>query len=141
MSVWEFSMRKIAFLAVTAMLLCAPVSLALAQNASDSGSSAPTAPAPAAPAPSAQTPTDNAPASTVQSANPAAADTPSTTAPSSNARATTATDNTSKTKKKKAAGVTRRQEVEKSIDSGTVPSRYRNAVPKEYQQYIPFSKD
>jgi len=36
--------------------------------------------------------------------------------------------------------VTRRQEIERSISSGTVPSRYRSSVPKEYQQYIPFDK-
>jgi hypothetical protein len=36
--------------------------------------------------------------------------------------------------------MTRQQEIEKSIDSGTVPARYRRSVPKEYQQYIPFAK-
>jgi hypothetical protein len=36
--------------------------------------------------------------------------------------------------------MTRQQEIDKSIDSGTVPARYRKQVPKEYQQYIPFSK-
>jgi hypothetical protein len=36
--------------------------------------------------------------------------------------------------------MTRQQEIDKSIDSGTVPSRYRSRVPKEYQQYVPFSK-
>jgi hypothetical protein len=36
--------------------------------------------------------------------------------------------------------MTRRQEIDKSIDSGTVPSRYRSSVPKEYQHYIPFAK-
>ena len=30
--------------------------------------------------------------------------------------------------------------VPKSIDSGTVPSRYRSQVPKQYQQYVPFDK-
>ena len=36
--------------------------------------------------------------------------------------------------------MTRQQEIDKSIDSGTVPSRYRKSVPKEYQHYIPFAK-
>ena len=36
--------------------------------------------------------------------------------------------------------MTRQQELEKSIDTGTVPARYRNSVPKEYEQYIPFAK-
>jgi hypothetical protein len=43
-------------------------------------------------------------------------------------------------KKKKPARMTRRQEIDRSIDRGTVPARYRNSVPKEYHQYIPFDK-
>jgi uncharacterized low-complexity protein len=43
-------------------------------------------------------------------------------------------------KKKKPAKMTRQQEVDRSIDQGTVPARYRNSVPKEYHQYIPFDK-
>ena len=43
-------------------------------------------------------------------------------------------------KKKKPTRMTRQQEIDRSIDSGTVPARYRNSVPKEYQQYIPFDK-
>ena len=43
-------------------------------------------------------------------------------------------------KKRKPAKMTRQQEIDRSIDSGTVPARYRNSVPKEYQQYIPFDK-
>ena len=36
--------------------------------------------------------------------------------------------------------MTRQQEIDRSVDSGTVPARYRNSVPKEYHQYIPFDK-
>ena len=43
-------------------------------------------------------------------------------------------------KKKKPARMTRQQEIDRSIDRGTVPARYRSSVPKEYQQYIPFDK-
>jgi hypothetical protein len=43
-------------------------------------------------------------------------------------------------KKRKPAKMTRQQEVDRSIDRGTVPARYRNSVPKEYHQYIPFDK-
>jgi len=43
-------------------------------------------------------------------------------------------------KKKKPARMTRQQEIDQSIDRGTVPARYRNSVPKEYHQYIPFDK-
>jgi len=32
------------------------------------------------------------------------------------------------------------QEMQHSMDTGTVPERYRNSVPKEYQQYVPFEK-
>jgi Ni/Co efflux regulator RcnB len=34
---------------------------------------------------------------------------------------------------------TTRQEVDKSVDSGTVPGKYRSSVPKQYQQYVPFA--
>jgi hypothetical protein len=36
--------------------------------------------------------------------------------------------------------MTRRQEIDKSIDSGTVPARYRSSIPKQYHQHIPFAK-
>lgn len=44
------------------------------------------------------------------------------------------------TKKGKQARMTRQQEIDRSIDRGTVPARYRSSVPKEYHQYIPFDK-
>jgi hypothetical protein len=43
-------------------------------------------------------------------------------------------------KKKKPAKMTRQQEINRSVDRGTVPARYRSSVPKEYHQYIPFDK-
>lgn len=43
-------------------------------------------------------------------------------------------------KKKKPVRETRQQEIDRSIDQGTVPARYRSQVPKEYQQYVPFDK-
>jgi hypothetical protein len=43
-------------------------------------------------------------------------------------------------KKKKPARMTRQQEIDRSVDRGTVPARYRNSVPKEYHQYSPFDK-
>jgi hypothetical protein len=43
-------------------------------------------------------------------------------------------------KKKKPAKLTRQQEIDRSVDRGTVPARYRSSVPKEYHQYIPFDK-
>jgi hypothetical protein len=149
---WEFSVRTIACLAATAVLLCARFGFALAQNTPDSGAPAAPATAPstaatpatAAPVPAAETQPANAPAPAAQSATSPAANPPSANAPAaadSTPNDSTAKDITQKTKKKKATGITRRHEIEKSIESGTVPSRYRSSVPKEYQQYIPFSKD
>lgn len=43
-------------------------------------------------------------------------------------------------KKKKAKRLTRQQELDRSLETGTVPARYRSQVPKEYHQYIPFAR-
>jgi hypothetical protein len=156
-------MRIIAVCAATVGLVCVPLALALAQTAPDpAASSAPAAtappsppsPPPAPPAAAAPTPSANAPAPTAEQANSPAAAAPATGSPAASAPAASppsanapaaATDNAPnsppKAKKKKPIGTARRHEIEKSIESGTVPSRYRSSVPKEYQQYIPFSKD
>jgi hypothetical protein len=42
--------------------------------------------------------------------------------------------------KKKKTKMTRQQEIDHSLRTGTVPSRYRSSVPREYQKYIPFEK-
>jgi hypothetical protein len=99
-----------------------------------------TAPAPTAAAPvpavTAPAPTATAPAPTTTATAPAGkATAPVATGPD----AATTTEHATK-KKKQPAKMTRQQELEKSIDTGTVPARYRNSVPKEYQQYIPFAK-
>ena len=46
----------------------------------------------------------------------------------------------SASKKQPKKKMTRQQEIDHSVDSGTVPARYRSSVPKQYQQYIPFDK-
>jgi hypothetical protein len=127
-------MQKLSrMVAAAAVAVCVPAGLLMAQNAPSTGSDTTTAPAPApaatAPAPDASTP---APAATTSA--PAA----TTSAPAATAPATTQNDQP--TKKKNPAKMTRQQEIDKSSDSCTVPSRYRKDVPKEYQQYIPFSK-
>ena len=80
---------------------------------------------------------------------PAPAATPSTAAPETTTAekptaekpaAEKAEKEKSASKKKKPAKMTRQQEIDRSIDRGTVPARYRSSVPKEYQQYIPFDK-
>jgi hypothetical protein len=108
----EFQMKKISLVALAAALICLPASAALAQ-APAAGTDTPAAPAPAAPAPAAS-PADSTPA---------------------DAGRKTATK-----KKKSGRRMTRQQEIDHSVQSGTVPSRYRSQVPKEYQQYIPFDK-
>ena len=42
--------------------------------------------------------------------------------------------------KKKRAKTARQKEVDRSVDSGTVPKRYRSSVPKQYHHLIPFAK-
>src|SRR5438874_7166408 len=72
-----------------------------------------------------------------------------TTAPAATTTAPAATNDTSSqpTDSKKSASkrpakkkMTRQQEIDHSVDSGTVPARYRSSVPKQYQQYVPFDK-
>jgi hypothetical protein len=68
-----------------------------------------------------------------------------TTAPAASSPSTAPADPAPKTvaktaDKAKPKRMTRQQEIDKSIDRGTVPARYRSSVPKEYQQYIPFDK-
>jgi hypothetical protein len=99
--------------ALAAALMALPAGVALAQGAPGSGT-APAATSTAAPetkVPESKTPENNAPE-----------------------------NKTAAAKKKKPARMTRQQEIDRSIDRGTVPARYRNSVPKEYHQYIPFDK-
>jgi len=42
-------------------------------------------------------------------------------------------------KAKKQKKPTTRQEADQSVQSGTVPAKYRSSVPKEYQKYVPFA--
>ena len=63
-----------------------------------------------------------------------------TGATSSTTSSETATTEKAVSKKKKPAKMTRQQEIDRSVDRGTVPARYRSSVPKEYHQYIPFDK-
>jgi hypothetical protein len=121
-------MKRLSRIAIaTAILICPPAGVLLAQSTPSTDTPAAAAPttAPATPAPTA------APAM-----QPATAPT-TTEAPAT----TTTTEKDTGTKKKKSARrMTRQQEIDRSIESGTVPSRYRSSVPKEYQHYIPFSQ-
>jgi hypothetical protein len=96
-------------------LLVLPYGAALAQGAPGGGTAPAPPPAASTPAPEAKAP-DSAPAENAAAQKKMAA------------------------KKKKPSRMTRQQEVDRSIDRGTVPARYRNSVPKEYHQYIPFDK-
>jgi hypothetical protein len=64
----------------------------------------------------------------------------STAAPEAKVPENTAAEKKAAQKKKKPTRMTRQQEIDRSVDRGTVPARYRNSVPKEYHQYIPFDK-
>ena len=109
--------QNLSLIAATMALVSLPAGIGLAQTAPN------TAAAPAATAPAATTP----PAATT--ATPPAAKTETTT-----------TEPAKPAKKKAAKKMTRQQEIDKSIDSGTVPARYRSSVPKEYHHLIPFDK-
>lgn len=103
--------------ATAALLLVMQTPLALAQSAPAAGGTA------APPA------TTAAPAAT-------------TTAPSATTDSSSQPTDARKSASKKPAKkkMTRQQEIDHSIDTGTVPARYRSSVPKQYQQYIPFDK-
>jgi hypothetical protein len=121
----------------TALFLSVPAGVVLAQNPTQ-GNETPAQPEPApAASPSPAAPASAATPAPAPAATPAPAASPSASAPP----ASDATEKKTVSKKKSGSGrVTRRQEIEHSIDTGTVPSRYRRQVPKEYQQYIPFEK-
>jgi hypothetical protein len=105
--------------ASAAALVFLPAGVALAQGAPSGGT------APAA------TPTPAAPEAKV----------PESMAPENKATENTGPEKEkAATKKKKPAKMTRQQEIDRSVDRGTVPARYRNSIPKEYHQYIPFDK-
>jgi len=66
--------------------------------------------------------------------------TPEAKVPENAAPESTAAEKKAAPKKKKPTRMTRQQEIDRSVDRGTVPARYRNSVPKEYHRYIPFDK-
>ena len=105
--------------ALAAALLVLPAGVALAQGTPNSGTAPTAAAAAPAPAPEPKAPQNKAP---------------------DNKAAENAAPEKAAPKKKKPAKMTRQQEIDRSIDQGTVPARYRNSVPKEYHQYIPFDK-
>ena len=108
-------MRRPSFIAGVVALVSVPAGIALAQSAPNTGTGATTPPA-----------ATTAPAAT-------------TTTPAATSAAT-ATEPVAPKKKNKTAKMSRQQEIDKSIEGGTVPARYRRSVPKQYQQYIPFEK-
>jgi hypothetical protein len=119
----EFSMHRLSLIAAVAALVSLPAGIVLAQTAPNTGTETDTA------APATAPPAATAPAATTTPAAPAAA-----------ATETTTTEPAKPKKKKPAKQMTRQQEIDRSIDRGTVPARYRSQVPKEYQRYIPFDK-
>jgi hypothetical protein len=119
-------MQKLSSVVVAAWaasLVFVPAGVALAQGA-PSGGTAPAATSTAAP--EAKAPENKA---------------PENKAPENKASENRAPEREkAASKKTKPATMTRQQEIDRSVDRGTVPARYRNSVPKEYHQYIPFDK-
>ena len=112
-------LSRVMVAASAAALVYLPAGVALAQGAPSGGT------APAA------TPTPAAPEAKV----------PESMAPENKATENTGPENEKAApKKKKPAKMTRQQEIDRSVDRGTVPARYRNSIPKEYHQYIPFDR-
>jgi hypothetical protein len=140
----EFRMKNFGIAATLVTLLSLPAGVVLAQSTPNTGAETITgAPATGAPAITGAPATEAPPAAPPPAAAPAtetpAAPAATTTAPPAAAAATT-TEPAKEPKKKKAAKINRRNEIDRSIANGTVPARYRNSVPREYQQYIPFEK-
>jgi len=111
-------LSRVMVAASAAALVFLPAGVALAQGAPGGGTAPP---ATSTAAPEAKAPENKAPENTAAQ----------NTAPEKEKMAP---------KKKKPARMTRQQEIDRSVDRGTVPARYRNSVPKEYHQYIPFDK-
>jgi outer membrane receptor protein involved in Fe transport len=120
----EVLMQKSFLLAAAAFALVLQAPIALAQSTPSAGGTAPAATTTTAPAAATTTP-------------PAAATTTAAPSGSTETKTTDKANGQKKTAKKK---MTRQQEIDHSVDTGTVPSRYRSSVPKQYQQYIPFDK-
>ena len=87
----------------------------------------------------AQTTPNTGAAGTAPEATTAPAATTST-APSTAQSDSTTPDQAAPKKKKTTKKMTRQQEIDHSIDTDTVPARYRSSVPKEYQHSVPFEK-
>jgi hypothetical protein len=116
-------MKRLFRIATVAIFMCLPAGAVFAQSAPAGTDQQAPAAAPAPPAPA-----EPAPAASPAPASPAPAASPTTT------------ENKPTTTKKKRVSGSSRKEIDRSIESGTVPSRYRSQVPKEYQQYVPFAK-
>jgi hypothetical protein len=116
-------MQRHFLIAAAVLFVSLPAGVVLAQTTPSTGTGATTA-APAATPPAATT---TAPAAT-------------TTAPAATTETKPAEPAKSGEKKKTAKKMTRQQEIDKSVSSGTVPARYRSSIPKEYHQHIPWAK-
>jgi hypothetical protein len=125
----------IRILAAAAALVaaCLEVGPLLAQNAPASDAAATPAPA-ASPAPSAPAATPAAPTS------PPAAATSTDKTEANEGEAASAEPAKPKSSKRVRISAQTRHEIAHSLKTGTVPSRYRSQVPKEYQKYIPFAR-
>ena len=75
-----------------------------------------------------------------QATAPATGTPPAAAAPTATAPATATPPAGGETKAAKKKSAKKKSETDQSIESGTVPKRYRSSVPKEYHHLIPFAK-
>jgi cobalamin biosynthesis Mg chelatase CobN len=128
--------------AAALIVACLQAGPLLAQSAPAPETAATPAPA-ASPAPAATPVPEPAPAAAAPTAAtstpPAAASTDKTGANEGKAAASTESAKPRAPKRVRISAQTR-HEIAHSLKTGTVPSRYRSQVPKEYQKYIPFER-
>jgi hypothetical protein len=133
----ELHMKRLCFIATAVATISLTAGVALAQTA-PAGGAAPGAAAGAAAAPAATAAPAAAPAATAPAATAPAAEKPAAaTDKPAEPKKEAAEPKKKKTAQKKES---RQQEIDRSIDRGTVPSRYRTQVPKQYHHLIPFDR-
>ena len=119
--------------AAAIVVACLQAGPLLAQSASAPDAAAMPAPA-ASPAPAAT----SAPSPTA--AAPAAASTPPAADKDGGKAAASVEPAKPKAPKRIRISAQTRHDIAHSLKTGTVPSRYRSQIPKEYQKYIPFER-
>jgi hypothetical protein len=126
---WSFDMTIRSHLAVAAIAVaCLQAGPLFAQNAAAPDTAATPAPA-ASPAPAATPTPAPSPDASPASAPPSATKDDKPTGKEA-----------AKSPKRIKVSAETRQQIDHALKSGTVPSRYRKQIPREYQKFIPFER-